>query len=1091
MMDKKSANGYPSKASESGSQRKQLPYSVETPYGFHLDLDFLKYVDDIEKGNTIKRVHIQRKNKGPKYSTLPRNFSLPGHGTRPAVKDPWAGTATLGPKPKSRITEVQQIFDFKPSDGSSSSQSRALGSSYLTSNKSGEEAKTRLFDEQPLGLHVRPNLLRASSMPVTVPQRKGSDSSEDRSPVALVEQQKDNGSMERLFRPSEVSDRRGSLPQDRSSLHQQITAALKRVRELEEQVRTIPELKAQICSLREERENLLLRIQAQTKPASPTVEKDTGHSQQGSEVAQPPTTVIHVQAPTPEEESQVQVTESPTEQQLVRQTSVAQNLPDQGLDTQAESLKTQSAPETAEAPDSTSEQDETSKSTAEQSKQELKEQGEDETFKAQELDVVKQPGHESEQQEKVATEHFEESSKSISSTLSIVQMVETKEESSFKKEEQLNETPDQHHLLTINELQAKMKALEEKLSQANQELEKTNALLEEQLEDNKEKDERIQQLHKRVKEHAEVKKARQQVETQTHADPSWTSDASVGTEIVSLSDIGVLTDEGSLLINGPKETESTSSCTQTSVVEARDIEVQAQVSTEEKNVGVEIVTRDQVVETELQITPEDISLAEEIFSENVRLVEPEDLVNEDYVVIESVSETEVPDTETLERTVEEKQEPQSEVIEQVHVSENVVTVTEPVPDESTPAESLKMETVDAESTVRTEPEGVKSPTEPTQQGPPVQDTQTQSRRFSGEASASPAAIGHVVNRIQGLLNEQWAGLGSGSAEGASAPKPQTSSKFSSIQSQLVSSLSVLSSFYSPGQKAGASRQSGLKSIMKKNGCPDKQGNEGTKKNLKFVGVNGGEMVDKDFMAACDFLKDRMAEVSSPNKEMRQVLMVLYQEWFRVSSQKESQADTVTLYLREVGNATPTLLRYIVNLADGNGNTALHYSVSHSNFPVVKLLLDTGLCEVDHQNKAGYTAIMLAALTAAESPEDIEVAEQLLRLGNVNARASQAGQTALMLAVSHGRTAMVKVLLDCGADVNVQDHDGSSALMCACEHGHAEIVRLLLDQPSCDTGLTDKHGQTALLVAMEASHMEIVDLLKAHTNTTASEASAPC
>lgn len=74
---------------------------------------------------------------------------------------------------------------------------------------------------------------------------------------------------------------------------------------------------------------------------------------------------------------------------------------------------------------------------------------------------------------------------------------------------------------------------------------------------------------------------------------------------------------------------------------------------------------------------------------------------------------------------------------------------------------------------------------------------------------------------------------------------------------------------------------------------------------------------------------------------RQVLMVLYQEWFRVSSQKESQAETVTLYLREIGNQTPTLLRYILNLADGNGNMALHYSVSHSNFPVVKLLLDTG------------------------------------------------------------------------------------------------------------------------------------------------------
>ena len=70
-------------------------------------------------------------------------------------------------------------------------------------------------------------------------------------------------------------------------------------------------------------------------------------------------------------------------------------------------------------------------------------------------------------------------------------------------------------------------------------------------------------------------------------------------------------------------------------------------------------------------------------------------------------------------------------------------------------------------------------------------------------------------------------------------------------------------------------------------------------------------------------------------------MILYQEWFRVSSQKDSQAEAVTLYLREVGNAIPTLLSYIVNLADGNGNTALHYTVSHSNFPVVKLLLDTG------------------------------------------------------------------------------------------------------------------------------------------------------
>lgn len=146
--------------------------------------------------------------------------------------------------------------------------------------------------------------------------------------------------------------------------------------------------------------------------------------------------------------------------------------------------------------------------------------------------------------------------------------------------------------------------------------------------------------------------------------------------------------------------------------------------------------------------------------------------------------------------------------------------------------------------------------------------------------------------------------------------------------------------------------------------------------------------------------------------------------------------------------------------------------------------------------------MLAALAAVESPEDMRVVEQLFSKGDVNAKASQvslvlvlfrrgrvslkqrldssgninndkyvrlqrlellmcsgswsiqAGQTALMLAVSHGRMGMVQALLDRGADVNLQDDEGSTALMCASEHGHADIVRLLLAQADCDATLTD-------------------------------------
>ncbi|CAB1332243.1 unnamed protein product [Coregonus sp. 'balchen'] len=257
------------------------------------------------------------------------------------------------------------------------------------------------------------------------------------------------------------------------------------------------------------------------------------------------------------------------------------------------------------------------------------------------------------------------------------------------------------------------------------------------------------------------------------------------------------------------------------------------------------------------------------------------------------------------------------------------------------------------------------------------------------------------------------------------------------------------------------------------GQEDPQDPENSQALLEEQPAAAGETIDKGFMEACHYIKDRMAEVVTPDKEMRHVLMVLYQEWFRVSSQKDSLADTVTLYLREVGITTPTLLRYIVNLADGNGNTALHYSVSHSNFPVVKLLLDTGLCEVDIQNKAGYTAVMLASLTAADRSEDME-----------------AGQTALMLSVSHGRTAMVRLLLSCQADLNIQDKDGSTALMCACEHGHTEIARVLLESGHCDTSLTDKDGQSALSVVVAASNAELVDLLKSHSDSTTTQASNP-
>lgn len=56
------------------------------------------------------------------------------------------------------------------------------------------------------------------------------------------------------------------------------------------------------------------------------------------------------------------------------------------------------------------------------------------------------------------------------------------------------------------------------------------------------------------------------------------------------------------------------------------------------------------------------------------------------------------------------------------------------------------------------------------------------------------------------------------------------------------------------------------------------------------------------------------------------------------------------------------------------------------------VLCAGMCCVDKQNKAGYTAIMLAALSSVKEEDDMVVVRKLFSQGNVNAKASQASPT---------------------------------------------------------------------------------------------------
>lgn len=244
---------------------------------------------------------------------------------------------------------------------------------------------------------------------------------------------------------------------------------------------------------------------------------------------------------------------------------------------------------------------------------------------------------------------------------------------------------------------------------------------------------------------------------------------------------------------------------------------------------------------------------------------------------------------------------------------------------------------------------------------------------------------------------------------------------------------------------------------------------------------------KEMKAALKVLQDSLGRGaaggavvrSSTPAQVTSAVNIIQQEWFKTSSTKQSNPADVEDYLDFIEEMSRDLLDQVVNLVDVNGNTALHYSVSHGSFDVVSILLDSKVANTNILNKAGYTCSMLISLAVIRSETHRAVVKRLFALADVNMRASQHGQTALMLAVSHGRLDMVQLLLEAGADVNIRDEDGSTALMCAAEHGHVEIVKLLMHHPDINLAATDNDGLTALSVAMEAGHRDIGVLLYAN------------
>ncbi len=115
------------------------------------------------------------------------------------------------------------------------------------------------------------------------------------------------------------------------------------------------------------------------------------------------------------------------------------------------------------------------------------------------------------------------------------------------------------------------------------------------------------------------------------------------------------------------------------------------------------------------------------------------------------------------------------------------------------------------------------------------------------------------------------------------------------------------------------------------------------------------------------------------------------------------------------------------------------------------------------------------LIEAATRGDAALVKTLLDKGADGNAAANSGVTPLMCASYTGRTSIVEMLLQKGVDPNAAAKDGETALIKASCKGQVDVVKLLLDK-GADGNAAANSGVTPLMCASYTGHAAIVEML---------------
>ena len=175
--------------------------------------------------------------------------------------------------------------------------------------------------------------------------------------------------------------------------------------------------------------------------------------------------------------------------------------------------------------------------------------------------------------------------------------------------------------------------------------------------------------------------------------------------------------------------------------------------------------------------------------------------------------------------------------------------------------------------------------------------------------------------------------------------------------------------------------------------------------------------------------------------------------------------------------------------DRHGNAPIHISCQYSRLENLNAVLGSKSCDPNQQNANGDTALHIVSRMTLSLETKLQYLQLLLSTPGINPEvlnnkhrapfdiSDKDGNTLLHNACAEGKSEMVQLLIENGADIQRQDRHGNAPIHIACLKLKLDIVRILLSCKLCNPNQQNEDGDTALHIVCRMRIGNVLEYLK--------------